>query len=68
MELDTIIQGIALWAFLGYFFIIGCPTPRNRIGAIIFLIVGGPIGWVIFIPCSIEVWIQRRREKKGETK
>lgn len=54
---------MVFWTVLGYAFVV--LTPRvfikrfNRFQAVIYIIVSGPLAWIVFIPATIKYFIKR---------
>lgn len=59
--MDIILPILYFWSIFGFFAVISFNKPKTKKSAIIQLIIGGPICWIIFIPISINV-IQRNKK------
>jgi len=50
-------QILALWTGFGAIFMMFTPTPAGRWRAIVLIILGGPLVWIIFVWKSLQMWI-----------
>jgi len=57
---------MAWWGIIGYFATLIMPKPKSKQHALVMLLASGPIGWLIFIPISINV-IRKNRNGKTRT-
>jgi len=48
------------WAILGFAFVITASTPKKKIWAILYLIMSGPLCWVMFIIASADLLITKK--------
>ena len=64
-ELELIPQWVGVWGLLGFIGLMVFPAPKpvSRITAAIFVVVMGPIVWVLFLGAMLKWWVVKEREE-----
>lgn len=51
-------QVMAIWTLIGFILIAVLPTPADRLRAGVFILLGGPLAWIVFAWLSLRMWIR----------